>query len=130
MFVTINHNIFNLKFFADSAFCKSAKFQNNGKNDPPSGSRAPPWGTIFLPEILLLVVSISYLRRWENIFKISFQNNKAESFKNLEILQCKRDFFNFLQAITFDTFTSPNWIFYICSILVILQENKESNGHR
>ena len=31
-------------------------------------------------------------------------SNKVENFKNLEILQSKRDFFNFLQAITFDTF--------------------------
>ena len=34
----------------------------------------------------------------------TFQNNMVENFKNLEILQSKRDFFNFLQAITFDTF--------------------------
>ena len=33
-----------------------------------------------------------------------FQNSTVENFKNLEILQSKRDFFNFLQAITFDTF--------------------------
>ena len=37
-----------------------------------------------------------------------FQNNKVENFKNLEILQSKRDFFNFLQAITFDTFMLSN----------------------
>ena len=50
---------------------KSATFQNNGKNDSPSGVWAPPGGTKFLSEILILVSSI---------------------------------FFNFLQAITFDTF--------------------------
>ena len=55
---------------------KLAKFQNNSKNDPPSGDCALPRGTIFL----------------------------SENFKNLEILQSKRDFFNFLQAINFHTF--------------------------
>ena len=40
---------------------KSAKFQNNGKNDPPSGPCAPPKGPIFLSETLILVSSISYL---------------------------------------------------------------------
>ena len=40
---------------------KSAKFQNNGKNDPLSGVCTPPGGTIFLSEILILVSSISYL---------------------------------------------------------------------
>ena len=33
-----------------------------------------------------------------------FQNNKVENFKNLEIFQSKRDFFNFLLVITFDKF--------------------------
>ena len=37
-----------------------------------------------------------------------FQNKKVENFKNLEILWCKRDFFNFLQAIIFDTFMLAN----------------------
>ena len=40
---------------------KSAKFQNDSKNDPPSGTCAPPRGTIFLSKILILVSSISYL---------------------------------------------------------------------
>ena len=40
---------------------KSAKFQNNAKNDSPSGACAPPEGTIFLSEILILVISISCL---------------------------------------------------------------------
>ena len=40
--------------------------------------------------------------------KSNFQNNKVENFKNLEILQSKRNFFNFLQAITFDTFMLSN----------------------
>ena len=38
---------------------KSAKFQSNGKNDPPSGPCASPGGTIFLSKILILVSSIS-----------------------------------------------------------------------
>ena len=33
-----------------------------------------------------------------------FKNIKVKNLKNLEILQSKRDFFNFLQAIAFDTF--------------------------
>ena len=37
-----------------------------------------------------------------------FQNNMVENFKNLQILQFKRDFFKFLQAITFDTFMLAN----------------------
>ena len=40
---------------------KSAKFQNNGKNDSPSEAWAPPEGTIVLCEILILVSFISYL---------------------------------------------------------------------
>ena len=32
------------------------------------------------------------------------QNNKVENFKNLENLWSKRDFFSFLQVISFDTF--------------------------
>ena len=35
---------------------KSTKFQNNSKNDTPSGACA-----IFLSEILILVISMSYL---------------------------------------------------------------------
>ena len=37
-----------------------------------------------------------------------FQNSKVENFKNLEILQFKRDFFNFLWVTTFDTFMLAN----------------------
>ena len=37
-----------------------------------------------------------------------FQNNKVENFKNLEIFQSERDFFNFPLAITFDTFMVAN----------------------
>ena len=39
---------------------KSPKYQNNGKNDLLSGACAPPAGTIFLTEILILVSSMSY----------------------------------------------------------------------
>ena len=36
-----------------------------------------------------------------------FQNNKVENFKNLEILQSMRDFFNF-QVMTFSAFMLAN----------------------
>ena len=36
------------------------------------------------------------------------QKSKVKKFKNLEILQSKRDFFTFLQAITFDTLMLAN----------------------
>ena len=75
---------------------KPAKYQNNSKNDPYSGACAPPRGTMFLYKNLILVSSVSHLS--------IFQNYKVENFKNLEILQSKRNFFNFLQTITFDTF--------------------------
>ena len=39
---------------------KSAKFQNNDKNNLHSGAKAPFRGTLFLFEILILVSSISY----------------------------------------------------------------------
>ena len=62
MIVTINLKILNLKIFLTEHFApKSAKFQNNSKNNPPSGAQAPPGGTIFLSEILILVSSILYL---------------------------------------------------------------------
>ena len=40
--------------------------------------------------------------------QLIFQNNKVKNFKNLKILQSKREFFNFLQVITFDTFMLAN----------------------
>ena len=61
--------------------------------------------TIFLSEILILVSSISYLfmvKKPECFFdgkNSIFQNDRVENFKTLEILQSKRDFYNFLQAI-------------------------------
>ena len=63
MLVTINNKILNFKIFLLTQHFtpKSAKFQNNAKNDPRSGYCAPPGGTIFLSEILILVISISYL---------------------------------------------------------------------
>ena len=99
---------------------ESAKFQNNNENDSPSGGLVTTWrynvfinwGTIFI-----LVSSISYLSivkkaKWFFDGKnLIFQNSKVENFKNLEILQIKRDLFNFLQAITFDTFKLANWNF-------------------
>ena len=94
---------------------KSVKFQNNGKNDSTSGTWAPPGGTIFLFEILILVSSIfsQCLKKLNGFFmgkNSIFQNNKVENFKNLEIFQSKRDFFNFLQVIAFDKFMlAKNW---------------------
>ena len=74
----------------------------------------PPRGTIFLSEMLKLVSSVSYLSmakkaKWFFDGKnLILQNNKVENFKNLETLLSKRDFFNFCQAITFDTFKLAN----------------------
>ena len=57
---------------------KSAKFQNNCKNDFPSRAWVPSRGTTFLSEILILVSSISYLSmvekaKWFNGKKLIFQ---------------------------------------------------------
>ena len=96
---------------------KSATFQNNGKNDSLSGAWAPPRGTILLSEILILVSSIWYLsmvKKAEWFFdgkNLILQNSKVENFKNLEILPSTRDFCNFLQVRTFDTFTLAYWNF-------------------
>ena len=68
---------------------KSAKFQNNSKNDSPSGAWATSGGTIFLSKILILVSSIAYLSmvkkaKWFADGKnLIFQNSKVENFKNL-----------------------------------------------
>ena len=40
--------------------------------------------------------------------KSIFQNKEVENFKNLEVLESKRDFINFFQVITFDTFMLAN----------------------
>ena len=53
-----------------------------------------------------------------------FQNNKVKNFKNLEIFQSRRDFFKYLQVITFDIFTLANSNFLHISILGILQEKE------
>ena len=74
--------------------------QNSSKNDPPSGLWAPPRGTIFLSEILILVRSISYLSmvkkpKWFLIANNSvFQNNAWEISKILKIWGL-RDIFSF-----------------------------------
>ena len=59
---------------------KSAKFQNDSKNDPPPGACTPPRGTIFLSEILILVSSMSYL----SMFKKAkwFFDGKKFNFSN------------------------------------------------
>ena len=47
--------------------------------------------------------------KWFFVGKKSiFQNNKVKNLKNLEILQSKRDFLNFLLVITFNTFMLAN----------------------
>ena len=63
MLVTTNSKILNLENFllTEPSALKSAKFQNDGKNDPTSGTCTQSGGTIFLSEILILVSSISYL---------------------------------------------------------------------
>ena len=102
---------------------KSVKFQNNGTNDLPPATWAPPGSTIFLSEILVwissmvLISSMSYLSMAKKVTSVFdgknsiFQNNKVENFKNLEILRLNRVFFNFLQALNFDTFMLANWNF-------------------
>ena len=78
---------------------------------PKSGAWAPPEDTVFLSETLILISFISYVavvKKLNGFLKGKnsiFHNNKVKNFKNLEILQSKRDFFKCLQAITFDTFT-------------------------
>ena len=63
MLVIINNKIFKLKILLLSHHLapKSAKFQNNSKNDLPSRAYAPAGGTRLLSEILILVSSVSYL---------------------------------------------------------------------
>ena len=71
-------------------------------------------GRIFLCEIFILASSISYcsvVKKAKWFFDRKnpiFQNSKVENFKNLEILQPKRNFSKFLQAITIDTFILAN----------------------
>ena len=91
---------------------KSAQLQNNSKNDSPSGPYAPLRGTIFLSEILMLVSSISYLSMVKKakgflMGKYSIQNIRSKILKTLRFCSL-RDFFNFLQVITFDTFILAN----------------------
>ena len=68
---------------------KLVKFQNNNKNDSPSGACTPPGGTIFLFEILILASPNSYLsvvKKAKWFFdgkKIIFQNKRAKNSKNL-----------------------------------------------
>ena len=63
---------------------------------------------------MVLISSMSYLSMAKKVTsffdgkKSIFQNNKVENFKNLEILRLNRVFFNFLQALDFDTFMLAN----------------------
>ena len=122
MMLGINKKILRLKIFCWlSISCQNQQnFKITMKMIPLQGAWLPTWryivfinwGTIFI-----LVSSISYLSivkkaKWFFDGKnLIFQNSKVENFKNLEILQIKRDLFNFLQAITFDTFKLANWNF-------------------
>ena len=68
---------------------KSAKFQNNCKNDFPSGTWAPSRGTTFLSEILILVSSISYFSmvekaKWFDGKKMIFQKIRLKISKILK----------------------------------------------
>ena len=72
MLVTITNKILNFK---QHFMPKSATFQNNNKNDSPSGACTPPGGTMFLSEILILVGSNSYLSMVEKA-KWFFERNK------------------------------------------------------
>ena len=61
MLITINSKILNFFFLTQYFIPKSSKFENNAKNDLPSGACSTPGGTIYLSETLILVISISYL---------------------------------------------------------------------
>ena len=61
MLITVNSKILNFFFLTQYFIPKSSKFENSAKNDSPSGACSTPGGTIYLSEILILVISISYL---------------------------------------------------------------------
>ena len=61
IFLRIHPNDSQNPFIDTGNAPKSAKFENNSRNDPPLGTGAPPKGTIFLSEIFVLVSSISHL---------------------------------------------------------------------
>ena len=74
----------------------------------------PLQGPAQCPETVLYYISL-WLKKLNGFLmekKIIFQIIQVESFKNLEILQSKRDFCNFLQVITFDTFHASKFKFY------------------
>ena len=93
MCVTINNKILNLKIFllTQHIMPKSAKFQNNGKSNTPSEACAPPRGTIFLSEILILVSFISYLSMVEKAKwffdgkKFNFYKQQGRKFQKFKI---------------------------------------------
>ena len=92
---------------------KSAKFQNKSTNVSYSGASAPPGGTTFFTEILILVSSISYLsmvQKAKQLFMGKIQFFKIKRLKISKILKfCGQErFFSFLQAITFDTMLLAN----------------------
>ena len=111
MLAAINNKKLSLKIFC---WLKSAKFQNNSKNDTPSGGWALSGGTILLSEILILVSFISYLSmikkaKWFFEGKIWFFFFFRKILKSWNF--AVKDIFSFLQAITFDTFKLAYWKF-------------------
>ena len=109
--MTINNKILKLQsvlltqhIIYHAKICKISKYQ---KSDTPLWACTPPWGKIFLSEVLIVVSSISYLSMVEKATwffdgkKSIFENNKVKNVKNLEILQSKRDFFQFFLGDNF-----------------------------
>ena len=113
MLLTIDNKLLNLKIFCSLII--SSQNQHNFKImvklTPPSGPCAPPGETISLSKILILVSSISYLSMVKKA-KWFFDGKKNQFLKimrlKIEIFQSKRNVFNFLLAITLDTFMLVN----------------------
>ena len=118
MLVTINNKILNSKIF-----CWLSILHQNQQNFKITIKMIPLHGPAHHPEVQYFYLKVWYCsvlyyfslwskKKWFFDGKnLNFQNKKVENFKNLEILQSKRDFSNFLQAITFDTFMLANWNF-------------------
>ena len=119
MVVIINNKILNSKMFCWlSISCQNQQnFKITVKMNPLQGPVHYPeaqyfylkfWYYFVLYHIFLWLKELNGFLMGKNSI---FQNRKVENFKNLEILQSKRDSINFLQAITFDTFMLANWNF-------------------
>ena len=130
MLVTINNKILSLKIFS----WLNILHQNQQNLNiaimmiPLQGLVYHYPGTIFLSEIWYYAVlyHISLCLKNLNGFLMGrnsiFQNNEVENFKDVEILQSQRDFFQF---------SSGNNFWYIHAIeLKFSTYGKESNSHR